>query len=175
MLSVTKSCFRSLDLEIEFLSLKMTFNHQNNTRNGLFSQNYIKHILHFLLFVFVEKHIFHTFDLGIDILTLKMTLKMTLNHQNNTINGFSRQKSHRKEVLHMFVVLSVTNHIFRLLDLEIEVLTLKMTFKHQNNARNELLNQNHFKNKYYTSCYLCLLKIIFFIPLTLELTFWPWR
>ena len=100
-----------------------------------------------------------------------MTLKMTFNHQNNIVNGFSSKKSHRKEVIHLFVVLSVTNHIFRLLDPEIEVLTLKMTFNHQNNTRNGLINQNHIKHKYYTSCYLCLLKIIFFIPLTLELTF----
>ena len=43
-------------------------------------------------------------DLGIDFLTLKMTLKMTFNHQNNTINGFSCKKLHRIEVLHFFVV-----------------------------------------------------------------------
>ena len=117
--------------------------------------------------MFVENHIFYTFDLGIKFLPLKMTLKMTFNHQSNTINGFSRHKSHRKEVLHLFVVLSVTNHIFHLIDLEIEVLTLTMTFNHQNITRNGLLNQNHIKHKYYTSCYFCLLKIIFFIPLTL--------
>ena len=89
-----------------------------------------RYILHFLLFVFVENQFFYTFDHGIDILTLKMTLKMTFNHQNNTINGFCNQKSHRKEVLHLFTVVYVTNHIFRLLDLEIEVLTLTMTFNH---------------------------------------------
>ena len=62
----------------------------------------------------------------------------------------------------MFGLLSVTNNIFRLLDLEIEVLTLKMNFNHKKNTRNGLLNQNHIKHKYYTFCYLCLLKIIFF-------------
>ena len=97
--------------------------------------------------MFVENHIFYTFDLGIDILTLNMTLKMTFNHQNNTINGFSNKKSQRKEVLHLFVALSVTNHIFRLLDLEIEVLTLQMTCNHQNNTRNGLLKLNHIKHE----------------------------
>ena len=109
--------------------------------------------------MFVENHIFYTFDLGIHFLTVKMTLKMTLNHQNNTIDRFSRQKSHRKEVLHLFVVLSVRNHIFHILDLEIEVLTLTMTFNHQNNTRMDY--QIKIKHKYYTSCYLCLLKVIF--------------
>ena len=80
-----------------------------------------------------------------------------------------------ERLLNLSVVLSVTKHVFRLLDLEIEVLTLKMTFNHQNNTRNGLFGQNHIKHIYYTSCYLCLLKIIFFIPSTLELTFWPWR
>ena len=93
-----------------------------------------------LAICFFLNNIFYTFDLGIDFLTLQMTLKMTFNHQNNTIKGFSSQKSHRKEVLHLCVVLSVTNHIFRLLDFENGVLTLKMTFNHQNNKRNRLLN-----------------------------------
>ena len=136
VLSVTNHVIRLLDLEIEVLTRKMTSNHQYNTRYGLFRQNHIKHILHFLLFVFVENHIFYTFDLGIDFLTLNMTLKITFNHQNNTINGFSNKNSHRKEVLHLFVVLYVIDHIFRLLDFEIEVLTLKITFNHQNNTRN---------------------------------------
>ena len=94
---------------------------------------------------------------------------MTFNHQNKTTNGFSSKKSHRKDVLHLLVELYVTNQIFRLLDLEIEVLTLKMTFNYQNNTRNGLLNQNHFKHRYYTSCYLCLLKIIFFYTFDLEI------
>ena len=117
--------------------------------------------------MFVENLMFYTFDLGIDFLTLKMTLnlKMTFHHRNNTITGFSSKKSHRKEVLHLFVVLYVTNPIFHSHDLEIEVLTLTMTINHQNNTRNGLLNQNHIKHKYYTSCYLCLLKIIFFLYL----------
>ena len=169
--SPTNHVFRLIDFDIDNFTLKMTFNHQNNIRNGLFSQNHIKHILHFLLFVFVKNHIFYTFDLGIDFLTSKLSLNMTFHHQNNTINGFSSQKAHRKEVLHLFVVLYATNHIFQLLDLEIDFLALKMTFDHQNKTRNGLINQKHIKHKYYTSCYLCLLKIILFIPLTLELTF----
>ena len=87
-----------------------------------------------LLVICVENHIFYIIDLGFDILTLKMTSKMTFNHQNNIINGFSSQKSHRKDVLHLFVVLSVTNHILHLLDFEIKVLTSKMTFNHQINT-----------------------------------------
>ena len=121
--------------------------------------------------MFVENHICYTFELEIDFFTLKMTLKMTFKQQNNTINGFSSKKSHRKAVLHMLVVLSVTNHIFCLLDIAIEVLTLKMTFNHQNNTRNVFFSQNYIKHTYYTSCYLCLLENIFLIPLTLELTF----
>ena len=69
----------------------------------------------------------------------------------------------------MFVVSSVTNHIFRLLDLAIEVLTLKMTLIIKTIP--ELFSQNHIKHIYYTSCYLCLLKIIFCIPLAMELIF----
>ena len=84
---------------------------------------------------------------------------------------FSGKKSHRKEVLNLFAVLSVTNHAFCLLDLEIEVFTIKMTSNHQNNTRYGLFSQNHIKHIYYTFCSLCLLKIIFFISLTLELTF----
>ena len=72
-------------------------------------------------------------------------------------------------LLHLLVVLSVTKHIARLLDLEIKVLTLKMTFSHQNNTRNGILSQNHIKHKFYTSCYLCLLKIIFFYTFDLDL------
>ena len=30
--------FSSLNLEIDFLTLKMTFNHENSTRNGLHSK-----------------------------------------------------------------------------------------------------------------------------------------
>ena len=75
--------FRLLDLAIEVLTLKMTFNHQNNTRNGLFSQNHIKDIYSISCYLCLLKIIFfYTFDLGIDFLTLKMTF----NHQNNTIN-----------------------------------------------------------------------------------------
>ena len=44
------------------MSLKMTFNHQSS-RDGLFSQNYIKRRITLLLFMFVKNRIF---DLGID-------------------------------------------------------------------------------------------------------------
>ena len=84
--------FHLLDLEYEVLILKMTFNHQNNTINGLFSQNHIKHIYYTSCYLCLVKIIFfYTFDLGIDLLILKMTLRMTFNHQSNTFNGFSRQ------------------------------------------------------------------------------------
>ena len=48
-------------------------------------------------------------------------LKMTLDHQNNTINGFFRQNPTKKEVLHMFLALFVKKRIFA-------YLTLKLTF-----------------------------------------------
>ena len=57
----------------------------------------------------------YTFDLGIDFLTLKMTF----NHQNNTINVFSSQKSHRKELLHLLVVSSVQIIFFTYLTLKL--------------------------------------------------------
>ena len=41
-LFVKKWYFGSLDLEMDFLTLKMTFNHENSTRNGLPSQNHMK-------------------------------------------------------------------------------------------------------------------------------------
>ena len=41
-LFVKKRVFSSLNLEIEFLTLKMTFNHENSTRNGLYSKNHMK-------------------------------------------------------------------------------------------------------------------------------------
>ena len=94
----------------------MTFNHQNSTRNSLFDQNdtkkrstsHEKDVLHFFLFLFLEINVFLHFDLGIDL----TTLKMTLNPQNNTINGYSSQNPMKKEVLHMFLVLLVKNDIF---------------------------------------------------------------
>ena len=49
-----------------------------------------------------------------------MTLKMTLNPQNNTINGFSSQNP-MKKVLQMFLALLVKNDIFT-------YLILKLTF-----------------------------------------------
>ena len=109
----------------------MTFNYQNHTIKDYLvkiTSNIYIYILHFLLFVFVENHMFYTLDLGIDFLTLKMTLKKTFNHQQNTINGFlvkNHTEQNMKLVLHLFVVLFAANHIFFSLDLEIEVLTLR--------------------------------------------------
>ena len=48
-------------------------------------------------------------------------MKMTLNLQNNTMNGFSGQHLMKKEALHMFLALFVKNVIFA-------YLTLKLTF-----------------------------------------------
>ena len=42
---------------------------------------------------------FGSFDLEIDVLTLKMTW----NHENNNINGFSKSKVYEKEVLHLLL------------------------------------------------------------------------
>ena len=73
---ISKSYFQSLDLEIDLLTLKMTFNRQNSTRNGLFNQNdtkkrstsHEKNVLHFFLFFFLKINVFH-------ILTLELTLR----------------------------------------------------------------------------------------------------
>ena len=43
---------------------------------------------------------------------------MTLNHQNNTINGFFRQKFHEKEVLHMLLALIILLTAYLTNDLE---------------------------------------------------------
>ena len=49
----------------------------------------------------------------------------------------------------MFLALLVKNDIFRLLDLEIDLLILKMTLNNQNNFRNGLPSQNLVKIRYY--------------------------
>ena len=42
--------FDYFDLELDILPLKMTLSHQNNIRNGYFSQNYTKEeVLHLYL------------------------------------------------------------------------------------------------------------------------------
>ena len=41
-LFVKKLYFSLLNLEIDLLNLKMTFNHENSTRNGLHSKNHMK-------------------------------------------------------------------------------------------------------------------------------------
>ena len=75
----------------------MTFYHQNSIKKRLFSQKTRqKDVLHFFLFCF-EKNIFLHFDLGHDL----STLKMTLDQQNNTINGFFRQNHIKKGITHV--------------------------------------------------------------------------
>ena len=86
-----------LDLEIDILTLKMTFYHQNSIKNRLFSKkSHQKDVLHFFPFCF-EKIIFLHFDLGNDL----STLKMTMDQQNNTINGFFRQNYIKKGITHV--------------------------------------------------------------------------
>ena len=116
-----------------------------------------------------SKGIFWSLVFKVDLLTSRMTV----NHLNNARSWFSSKKSHKKRgITPVRSVISVTNHVFRLLDLVIYVLT----FNKLNNTRNGLFSQYHIKHIYYTSSqYLCLLKIIFVISLTLELTFWLWR
>ena len=41
-LYLLESNFGSFDLEIDVLTLKMIWNHENNTRNGFSSQKYMK-------------------------------------------------------------------------------------------------------------------------------------
>ena len=65
-----------------------------------------------------------------------MTLKMTLNHKNKAINGFSNSKSHEKEVLHMLPALFVQQWYFHSLDPKMGLLTLKMTLNNPINFRN---------------------------------------
>ena len=52
----------------------------------------------------------------------------------------------------MLLALSGKNHIFRLLDLEVDLLTLKMALNHENNIRSGFSSQN------YTCSYFYLLK-----------------
>ena len=78
-------------------------------------------------------------------------------------------KNHtEKEVLHLLLVLSITNHVFRLLDLEVEVLTSHMTFIYQ-----IILEMDYPVEKNYIlhlELAICVF-LNFFITLTLELTF----
>ena len=67
---------------------------------------------------------FRSFDLEIDVLTLKMTW----NHENNTINGFSKSKVHEKEVLHLLLGKLVRNIIFDFENHIFAYLTLTFTF-----------------------------------------------
>ena len=70
----------------------MTFYHQNSIKNRLFSQkSRQKDVLHFFLFCFKKINFLH-FDHENDL----STLKMTLDQENNTINGFFRQNHMKK-------------------------------------------------------------------------------
>ena len=107
------------DLEIDALTLKMTFYHQNSSKNGIFTQSDIKRCATLLLlFVFVEKHIFTflTLELTFHDFELNLTMQMTSNHQSNTLNGFSSQNPMKMRYLGIVYFL------------EKSYLTLKLTF-----------------------------------------------
>ena len=53
-LYVKKLYFCLFDLEIDFVTLKMTLSQKNNTRHGLPSQNHENEVLHFFLASFDE-------------------------------------------------------------------------------------------------------------------------
>ena len=58
-LYLLESNFGSFDPEIDVLTLKMTWNHENNTRNGFSSQKYMKkEVLHLFLGKLVRNIIF---------------------------------------------------------------------------------------------------------------------
>ena len=62
-----KPYFRLPDLEIDTMTLKITFYHQNSNRNGLFGQITSKRrTTLLLLFVFAKNHIFTFLTLGFD-------------------------------------------------------------------------------------------------------------
>ena len=70
--------FCLLDLEIDFLTFKMTFSYENNTRHVLpQSKSHGNEVLHMFLVVFVKKLYFSLLDLEMNFLTLKMTAKRT--------------------------------------------------------------------------------------------------
>ena len=85
-LYLLESNFGSFDLEIDVLTLKMIWNHENNTRNGFSSQKYMKkEVLHLFLGKLARNIIFDpdiSAYLVLDIYVL--TLRMTLNYQNST-------------------------------------------------------------------------------------------
>ena len=75
-----KSYFRLTDLQIDTLTLKMPFNHQNSSKNVLFVKK--KHWEDVLLFSHfcLLKMIFLISELTFYDLEFKLTLKIILNH-----------------------------------------------------------------------------------------------
>ena len=83
---------------------RIDYSVKNHTKKTYYTSSY-----------FVSKtSYFYIFDLASDFSTLKMTLEQ----QNNTINGFFRKKSHEKEVLHIFLALFIENGNFAYLILK---------------------------------------------------------
>ena len=68
---------------MDILTLKMTFNYKNSSRNGLFVNITLRR--RSTLFAI------YVFKLHFDDLELKLILKITFNHSNNTIIGFVNQ------------------------------------------------------------------------------------
>ena len=109
----------------------MTFLISKKVAEMDYSVKISKRRLHVFCYLFLLKIVFfyfwprnwHFHDLELK-LPLQMTLKMTLNHENNTINGFSHSKTHEKEVLHMLLALFVQKWYFHSLDPKIDLLTL---------------------------------------------------
>ena len=73
VLFVEKSYVPSLDFKADLLILKMTFNHQNRTRNGVFSGNHFSSKIMCFTFLILDLT-FRLFGLQINLLPLKMTL-----------------------------------------------------------------------------------------------------
>ena len=69
--------------------------------------------------------------------TSKLTFRMTSNHQDNKINGFTIQNPQRRCITRDPSFISFP------LDLS----TLMMTFNNQNSTINGLFNQNHTKSR----------------------------
>ena len=89
--------FAYLELEIDTMTLKMTFYHKNSNRQGIIGQNDKKHdvlVLYFVCYLCLFESIFSLlwpWNWLFYDLELKLNLIMTMNHQNNTLNEFSSQ------------------------------------------------------------------------------------
>ena len=109
---------------MDFLTLKMTLSHKNNTRNGLPSQNHMKMRYYTCSWLYLLKNHIWPWNIGghfvLNLVNDLSTSMMTLDHRHNAVMHF-QTKSHEKEVLHMFQALIVKNGIFA-------YLTLKLTF-----------------------------------------------